>query len=175
MKSGFLTAASALKTHGFIAVGFLLVAIMAGIFTAGPAIAQAVRAALVQNLDEPGRNPFAFSQAFSTSPRAMWNIPAGKRYVAEQFTAECLLDSAYSLTSVQLSSFTNGTPVKVAAVPHFQVAVVQGIYSWIGTGTARLYADPGSTLEIALTTSGGLQVQPGACTFSVSGYIINNP
>ena len=43
---------------GLMAGGFALVGVVVGAFTAGPAIAQAVRAALVSNVDDPGRVPY---------------------------------------------------------------------------------------------------------------------
>ena len=47
-----------LKNNLLIAAGFtVLIAVVGGI-SAGPAIALAVKAALVKNVDEPGRSPY---------------------------------------------------------------------------------------------------------------------
>lgn len=86
MKIG-LRAVAAMKRHGLIAAGFALVGMVVGAFTAGPAIAQAVRAALVSNVDDPGRIPYRLSGGCNydgtgnncsfTLPK----VPDGKRVV----------------------------------------------------------------------------------------------
>ena len=86
MKNRLLTVASALKAHGFVAGGCALVVIVAGAFTAGPAIAQAVRAALVSNVDDPGRIPyqaqtFCSIAAGTNCELGLPNVPPGKRLV----------------------------------------------------------------------------------------------
>ena len=48
------------RNNVLMAVGFAVLAMVVGVFSAGPAIAQAVRAALVSNVDEPGRVPYEF-------------------------------------------------------------------------------------------------------------------
>ena len=79
------------KNYVLTAAGFAVLVMTVGVFTAGHAIAQAVRAALVQNRDEPGRQPFTLT-ALSDSP--FWQVPAGKRYVIEAFGMRCAVDSA---------------------------------------------------------------------------------
>ncbi len=47
------------KNYVLMAAGFAVLVMTVGVFSAGPAIAQAVRAALVSNVDEPGRIPYS--------------------------------------------------------------------------------------------------------------------
>lgn len=46
------------KNYFWMAAAFAVLAMVVGVFSAGPAIAQAVRAALVSNVDDPGRIPY---------------------------------------------------------------------------------------------------------------------
>jgi hypothetical protein len=73
------------RNYVLMAAGFAVLAMVVGVFSAGPAIAQAVRAALVSNVDDPGRIPFRSdlfcdftgNQCFASSSP----VPAGKRLV----------------------------------------------------------------------------------------------
>jgi hypothetical protein len=47
-----------LRNYVLMAAGFAVLVMVVGVFSAGPAIAQAVRAALVSNVDDPGRIPY---------------------------------------------------------------------------------------------------------------------
>jgi hypothetical protein len=49
------------RNYILMAAGFAVLVMVVGVFSAGPAIAQAVRAALVLNVDDPGRIPYEFS------------------------------------------------------------------------------------------------------------------
>jgi hypothetical protein len=74
------------KNYVLMAAGFAVLAMVVGVFSVGPAIAQAVRAALVSNVDDPGRIPYHSSQlcGFSGSRFCVANfpvVPAGKRLV----------------------------------------------------------------------------------------------
>ncbi|MBZ5618860.1 MAG: hypothetical protein LAQ69_09085 [Acidobacteriia bacterium] len=46
------------RNYVLMAAGFAVLAMVVGVFSVGPAIAQAVRAALVSNVDDPGRIPY---------------------------------------------------------------------------------------------------------------------
>jgi hypothetical protein len=76
-----------LKNCVLMAAGFAVLLITVGVSTAGHAIAQAVRAALVSNVDDPGRIPYASQArcAFSTGSTSCSivfpPVPAGKRLV----------------------------------------------------------------------------------------------
>lgn len=73
------------RNYVLMAAGFVVLVAVVGVFTAGPAIAQAVRAALVSNVDDPGRIPYA-GQAICTfngpgCAATLPLVPNGKRLV----------------------------------------------------------------------------------------------
>jgi hypothetical protein len=72
-----------LKQFAVIAAAVPAVAVMVSFMPEGRAIAQAVRAALVQNVDEPARNPYSESAGCdSYGFTAVFSpVPAGKRLV----------------------------------------------------------------------------------------------
>jgi hypothetical protein len=75
-----------LKNYVLMAAGFAVLAMTVGAFTAGHAIAQAVRAALVSNVDDPGRIPYqkiVYDNVCASSVCLMYfpPVPAGKHLV----------------------------------------------------------------------------------------------
>src|SRR5262245_28788450 len=99
-----------MKNSMFTLAVVLAVLAVLGRFYAEPVIAQ-VRAALVQNVDEPGRNPFAV--ASSSQNFGLFTVPAGKRYVIEGFSASCQVDNTGFLAVVALQAMTGGVSVRV--------------------------------------------------------------
>jgi hypothetical protein len=88
-----------LKRFVWIAAGFAAVALLLTLGTETRAIAQAVRAALVRNQDEPGRNPYSqtvgcFSSGCSvTFPP----VPAGQRLVVTFFNGALFAEEGLGL------------------------------------------------------------------------------
>jgi hypothetical protein len=156
MKNKLLTFAGALA----------LLAVL-GHFYAKPLLAQ-VRAALVQNVDEPGRNPFALSGG----DQAVWTVPAGKRYVIEEFGAECTLDPGSALTDVDVIAFNTMTITGQAFAQPFRSFVNVNFSDWVASGTTRLYVDPGANIKFFAGSNG---TAPHQCFLTVSGYAINLP
>ena len=80
-----------LKNNLAIAAGLaVLIAVVGGI-SAGPAVAQAVKAALVKNVDERGRVPYSAVLTCATATDNCFAnaaaVPAGKRLVIEHVSA----------------------------------------------------------------------------------------
>jgi hypothetical protein len=160
MKSKLLIIAGA-----FLIVAFVLRSVEKPVFAQ-------IRAALMQNIDEPGRNAFGLSGQYGSFP-----VPAGQRYVIEQYTVQCDVDNTTSMSDITLLTTTNGVLVEASAVPHF-VRSNGGVNShpinlWIGTGTGHFYADGGGVIGFAVYTSAGGGIED--CYYSVSGYAIHNP
>jgi len=164
MKNKLLTLAGALA----------LLAVL-GHYYAKPLLAQ-VRAALVQNVDEPGRNPIPLGfQTVTGTNFTNFSVPAGKRYVIEAFTGSCILDSASSVTAINFTAFnpaSGATFGEVYAQAFRTVISTGGAGSWAASATTRLYVNPGSTIIILPITSGPPIQQ---CDLTVSGYVINLP
>jgi len=73
-----------MKNKLFTLAGALALLVILGKFYAGPAIAQTVRAALVQDRDNPARQPFSYLQVFNppnTNNFSLPAVPAGKRRI----------------------------------------------------------------------------------------------
>lgn len=149
-----------------IAGALALVVILARVFEK-PLVAQ-IRAALTQNIDEPGRNPFAF-QAPGLNERAFY-VPAGKRYVIQQATVECLVPNSTYMTGIRVIAHT-GDANNIATAPAHQEESYIG--KWGGTATTSLYADSGA--EIYVEAVFAANVPSDGCEFYISGYAINNP
>ena len=138
-----------------------------------PLLAQ-VRAAFVQDVDEPGRNPFALQGSASYSNSYSFSVPAVKRYVVQNVTAQCFENTPGVLADIAVVGSTNGVTSRVSNQPHLQQSngPTQNIYT--GTGTQVLYADPGSLIRVFADDNlagGGID----SCEFWVSGHVINNP
>jgi len=107
-----------LKNQILLAAGFAVLAGVISGITAAPAIAQAIKAALVKNVDEPGRTPFEQNIEFTQSVCGLncYNfqkissclfldgavVPAGKRFVIQHVSG--LLPSANTDSQVVLKS-----------------------------------------------------------------------
>ena len=155
MKNKLLTFAGALA----------LLAVL-GHFYGKPLVAQ-VRAALIQNVDEPGRNPLDLrvdGNGFATV-----SIPAGKRYVIEAFSGDCSVDKGSSVTAFEVA--TQGGKGAHAFAPGFLRFIGFPGDEWAAGALTRLYAEPGSTVALfADSTSSAI-----TCNFYLSGYAINLP
>ena len=138
-----------------------------------PVLAQ-VRAALVQNVDEPGRTPFALFGSTSNSNFYSFSVPAGQRYVVETTTGLCFENTPGVLADISIYVRTGGVQMRASTQPHLQQGngPTQNIY--VGTGTQKVFADPASSIQLIADdnlSGGGIQ----ACEFWVTGYVINNP
>ena len=145
---------------------------------ARPVLAQ-VRAALVQDVDEPGRNILVISGASANNfpSFADFQVPAGKRYVIEQYTADCLVDNTGTVSNIQLSGQAGSANTLSSVVPHF-VSNSPGTFNghvvneWVGTGNGPFYADPGTFIHAAADSPTNVI---RICSFFLSGHIVSNP
>ena len=157
-----------MKNRLLTLAGALALLATLGHFYAKPLLAQ-VRAALIQNVDEPARNPFSLSDN-NVGSEDFWRVPLGKRYVIEQYTAYCQTSSTGQVTSSAIS-VTKGGNHNSATTPAFlSYTISDGNIVWAASGTTRLYADPDSQLTIS-----GVGNSISNCTFEISGYFINLP
>ncbi|HEX6897563.1 MAG TPA: hypothetical protein VF146_19925, partial [Bryobacteraceae bacterium] len=73
------------RTYRFLGIGIALgiLALLITLFSDGRLIAQAVRAALVENVDEPGRHPYVENSACVTGNCILTfsAVPSGERLV----------------------------------------------------------------------------------------------
>lgn len=149
--------------------------VLLSLAAAAPAWAQ--RAALTQNVDEPGRNPFAVALS-GTPPNAYFAsfvVPAGKRYVIDNYTATCDVQAGHALTTVTLSGITTGVASYLTTTAHyFQPDGSNGgvaVNAYTGSSQGPLYADPGSRVYIeGRDDNFGSSVK--SCSFNIAGHVI---
>ena len=159
------------------AIALLAIALITERTLVKPVLAQ-VRAALIQNIDEPGRTPFALNGSAPNASQFFFTVPASQRYVVEAYTARCDEAAPATMTDITLSGKTNGQFVALSAQPHLLQpngaisGVAQNLY--VGTGSQPLYADPGSTIGLYANDSTSGNSMRG-CEFWITGHIINNP
>lgn len=102
--------------------------------TSGPAVAQAVRATLIQNTDEPGRNPYESTVLFNQYANGQFRnlclpnscgvifsaIPQGKRLVLENVSGMIRVSNKIRFLAVASDRSDN---------PHLNVLPLTGTYS----------------------------------------------
>jgi hypothetical protein len=164
-----------LKNRLTVAFGAVLALAVLGYFYSEPLIAQ-VRAALVQNVDEPGRNPFQDRELFSCTVGSTFcnsdftMVPGGKRLVVTSVSA--FVDSSGTAPNCNLSS-SSGTvafftgargPVSVGSSRYF---INQPLQAYFNTGeTPHLFCGLNSTPDVFTS---------GFATAVLTGYYINLP
>jgi hypothetical protein len=164
----------------FVALGGTLVLVM--IAVVAPRVAHAVVAALVRDVDNPGRativhqSCFAGSQAgfnrFSCSPA--YAVPAGQRFVVEQAEASCETPAG---NSVNFASFLFTETGDASTHSFFLMNEgpdpANGIVGFTFNQAVRYYADPDSTLKFQATTSDTTGAT--GCLAQLNGYLISYP
>ena len=162
------------KGYILMATGFaVLVAVVSGI-TAGPAIAAAVKAALIQNVDEPGRTPYSARVSCTASggscfASASAPVPAGYRLVIEYVSAGW--NSPGTFLELELVSLDAGNAFSpVAYLPPTLLPSTGGNNGYVANQSLRAYVEAGSTpsVSIAQNTSGVVFLDG-----YVSGYLVN--
>lgn len=95
-----------MKSRLWQVAGALALLAVVGKFYAAPAMAQAVRAAIVQDRDQRGRNLYqsTLNCQNATNPCviAFPAVPAGKRLIVEHVTALAVMPAANTLADVEL-------------------------------------------------------------------------
>lgn len=158
-----------------IGAGLVLgVAVIADRAVVKPVMAQ-VRAALVQNIDEPGRNVFTLRGDTSSGGLVSWVVPADKRYVIEQFTADCAVPTSTYILDDELVTVVGGTIGFYHAPVHYTENIGFGLNSYGGTGAGPIYADAGTTITALATVASRQTSDFRGCSFILSGHVINNP
>jgi hypothetical protein len=168
------------NSYVWAAVGLAALSVLVGGFTAKPLLAQ-IRAALVQNRDEPARQPF---HLVTQDSQAHWLVPNGKRYVIEQYSMECLVDRANGGALSDVGVQVNNSAISYdfvqdhASAPHSIdfLSFDNSQIIWAASATTRLYADQLTTIVLfGGTNNSASGAQARSCSGSVSGYAIDLP
>jgi hypothetical protein len=128
-----------------------------------------------QNVDEPGRHPFSLLANENCCSNA-WTVPAGQRYVIEEYYARCVVNNTNTMTEVYVQA---GTPalnnIQTASAPaHFDGAAGNTASYWNASGTTRLYAEPGQFIYVG-ASDGVFGSATQSCRFTASGYYLTLP
>jgi hypothetical protein len=159
------------KNYVWMAAGISALAIVCT-FTAKPLLAQ-IRAALVQNVDEPGRTPYMSSAAtFGCTACTLQfkPVPAGKRLVTNNITGLIALETPGVVSFACLESRTN--PQLTYCVPTVLQTGVFGVANHVGINAAiAAFFDGPDTpqLELSLTTN----TINASLPIVLSGYLVD--
>ena len=178
------------KNYVWLAAGVAAIAVV-GSFTAKPVIAQ-IKAAFVQNVNEPGLNPyqyyvsfkqgFVFPSAAGSCNGAICNftlpaVPAGKRLVITNITGNIFVDNPGVTQPVVL--YGGGVTLEIPTV--LQAGTYLPINSsqpsnMIGVNSPILsYFDAGTSPSMTIIATGLISASQGLTTGSIvlSGHYVN--
>lgn len=177
------------KSYLGVAAGVAALA-AAGTFTAKPVWAQ-IKAAFVQNVDEPGRIPYQsvvfFSQggggctgsscASCTGTLCALNftpVPSNKRLVVTSVLGQVYVDSPGVLKPVQLGSIFMPSVLQAGTFPGV-LGVNTSIFGVETTGALVTPVDGGNTPVINLVATGPFSSSNGATNgqMTVTGYLVD--
>jgi len=164
------------KNQILLAAGF---AVLAGVITgitAVPAIAQAIKAALVKNVDEPGRVPFQVVLNDVTPGNggcfaSTLPVPTGKRLVLQHVNADIELGGVGN--KVQIFRVTVGGGLSIGnSYLHPELNDGSGGYNYyVVNSDVRMYLDAGQAAQVDgfFSTSG----TPEGCRTTLTGYLVD--
>jgi hypothetical protein len=139
-------------------------------FGGKPLLAQ-VRAALVRNIDEPGRSPYqsvALNGAFTpgTCSVDFAPVPLNKRLVVEHLSAYVLVGGA---TSVVLGKLLLASNLAIGPIAFFDATSV-GTAQWAASKQMTVYVEPGGVPRLSFTITSNIN-----CTASgsLTGHLID--
>jgi hypothetical protein len=170
MKNKLLMGAAALALFGVL-----------GHFGAKPLLAQ-IRAALVKNIDEPGRSPYQSTKSCSIAATNVLGlllcdltpVPTGKRLVIQHISSYMTCPSGCFINYFKIVRAANAFIVDDSAFipPPSQAPLVPG--NCCGTSglvnlDVRLYLEPGDTPEILIS----FEQYPATVVSTVTGYLVD--
>lgn len=154
----------------------LIVALGIVALVARPAMAQ-LRAALVKDVDNPARQPFAAGAFPSFSGRlaaeSFLTVPAGKRGVIEHVSCVNVLDASNNFVRLQVDVTTDGN-LNSHQFVHSNVGPSIGdLEVWSFSQPVRVYADPGTEVELNVFRRVG--TGSGNVECYISGHYVDLP
>lgn len=150
-----------------------------GAYTAKPLLAQ-IKAALVENIDEPGRNPYSSTVdvtpfACNSSPACVLQfaaVPAGKRLVVTSITGVVYPSTPGVVWFLAL--FPSAGTAKAIMIPTFLEAGTVGNDNIVGINAQlNTFFEGGSTPVMSLAATTSFLNHEGAIT--LSGYLVSLP
>ena len=161
------------KNQILLAAGFAVLAGVISGITAAPAIAQAIKAALIKNVDEPGRHPYSVRSACVTplnNCAAPFDaIPAGSRFVVEYVTVVVVPSNGPNGVADVILQNSGGTVKSyLDAAPHADTGLGSSIFS--SSHSVRAFYEPGEIpMVLFAVNTGGIAGARAVLT----GYLID--
>jgi hypothetical protein len=175
-------------------VGFVLVAGVISSITVVPVVAQAVKAALIRNVDEPARNFYSTAQDAgsdcSTNCVQQINfptVPAGSRLHIKNISVRSLLKVGGKMYAAELFACPSsigcatppfGTPIiYIPMTLQATAGVVDTVGAtpvsdvWVSNQPVDFYVQPGSFPEVLLTTD----FENNNTNATIDGYTVSLP
>jgi hypothetical protein len=145
---------------------FVVLTIVIGAITAGPSIAQVIRAALVKNIDEKGRNPYQSTGVCNVFGRCFFEqVPAGKRLIIEFVSLDVDSRDGTLPTFPAAAVFEASTGGASSTIP-----IYQRFGTDFGANTSVfIYSQPGETPLITVIGGNSLTVN----TATITGYLVD--
>jgi hypothetical protein len=157
-----------------LAAALMLAAVIGGVYAA-PALAQVIKAALVKNVDEPGRSPYLQKVVCNGSggctaiPLAPALVPAGKRLVVDHISAFVSTPSFNRpYLSAGSANSSGGDDTRLAYVSIDSTVDTPSGSIFILSQPARFYVEAGKQPFLRVTSSESFLVDG-----YVSGYLID--
>ena len=146
------------RNYVLAATGFIILTATVSFVMAPYAVAQAVKAALVRDIDNAARNAVQFT-LWDGAGEHDYVVPNGKILVIDECSTTNKLSGVFSILT-----FANGTGAQ-----HY-IPVIPGGPGFVGGRTTQIYADPGSTVS-ALEV--GTFSDPANISCQCSGHLVS--
>lgn len=153
------------RTYRFLGIGIALgiLALLITLFSDGRLIAQAVRAALVENVDEPGRHPYVENSACVTGNCILTfsAVPSGERLVVTSVSGE-----SFAISGRVLQLGGHG--------PVLQFLPITSFFNNVGSLSLPItaYFDAGERPQLLCHDC---NPNPSNLNATLSGYFVNLP
>jgi len=157
------------KNQILLAAGFAVLAGVISGITAAPAIAAAIKAALIKNVDESGRVPY-YKKLSCSSPiniciASAPAVPANMRLVIEHVGAHIQTDIGFRVESFSMQAVNDER-----ALAHADFNTTSGLQDISNVNAAVLaYFEPGEIPSVGVAAPGG---RIGMVTV-ISGYLVD--
>jgi hypothetical protein len=162
--------------------GFVAVLALATLWNAPAVLAAAIKAALVQNVDEPGRTPYQSTTSPTCKPGQACNInlsivPAGKRLIATNLSGQVSVPSTTRLVSVVLHLSTEIFTEGSVSPRFFAPTILQFpgdatlFAGYIVNANVQMYFDAGTTPAVQLFSD--VNGFSESDYFTLTGYLVD--
>lgn len=171
------------KRHYYYVLAGIGLLVLGGMvsFDPGEALA-AIGFTPVRDVTSPALQPFQHKATIGIpagllGDDALFAVPAGKRLVIEFVSFNVYLPAGQDVTYLWVQINNPSRPDATFYFPAtFQASDFVGgqdVYQFVAASPTRLYADPGSTVELAVRRTS--DVGEGLASVSVSGHLVNVP